>query len=65
MADKNNPVEVLAIKPWPDAGRALGLGRSAIYEGINNGDIPSVRIGGRILVPLAGLKKMLGGGEAA
>lgn len=51
----------LAIRPWPDTGKLLGLGRNAVYEGIARGEIPSVRIGGRILVPLAKLEKMMSG----
>lgn len=50
----------LAIKPWPETGKLLGLGRNAVYEGIATGEIPSVRIRGRILVPLAPLKAKFG-----
>jgi hypothetical protein len=32
----------------------------ATYEGVWSGDIPSVKIGRRILVPVAGIKAMLG-----
>jgi len=43
-----------------DAGRALGLGRSLAYEAVKTGEIPSIKIGGRITVPTAPLRKMLG-----
>ena len=43
----------------PEAGKALGLGKSASYEAARRGDIPTVRIGKRLLVPLAALKRML------
>lgn len=33
----------------------LGLSISSVYKGINTGDIPHVRVNGRILIP----KKML------
>ena len=52
----------LAIKPWPDTGKLLKIGRNAVYEGISRGEIPSVRVGGRILVPLQALRRMLNGG---
>ena len=42
-----------------EAGRLLGLGRSGIYEAARRGDIPTLKIGGRILVPKAALMKML------
>lgn len=46
------PVEV--------AGQALGLSRNSAYEGCRTGDIPSIRVGKRIVVPTAPLRKMLG-----
>lgn len=44
---------------WPEAGQALGLSRSATYDAANRGDIPTIRIGRRILVPTAALRRML------
>jgi hypothetical protein len=41
------------------AGKAFGIGRNAAYEACKKGDIPSIRIGGRIAVPTAALRKML------
>lgn len=46
------PVEV--------AGKAFGLGRNAAYAAVKSGTIPSIRIGGKIAVPTAPLRKMLG-----
>ena len=44
----------------PDAGALLGgLSRNASYRAVKTGDIPSIRIGGRIVVPTAALRKML------
>jgi excisionase family DNA binding protein len=48
-----------------DAARELGIGRNAAYEATKRGDIPSIRIGKRILVPRAALDRMLAGGKAA
>ncbi|MGO3931785.1 DNA-binding protein [Rhodopseudomonas pseudopalustris] len=42
------------------AGKAFGIGRNAAYAACANLQIPSVRIGGRIVVPTAPLRKMLG-----
>jgi excisionase family DNA binding protein len=42
-----------------EAARILGIGRALAYEAVRTGQIKSVRIGRRILVPLAPLKKML------
>ena len=43
-----------------DAARALGISRSAAYEGVRRGEIPSIRIGHRIVIPTAALRRMLG-----
>jgi hypothetical protein len=51
--------EELAI-PVEVAGRAIGLGRHAAYVGVKAGDIPSIKVGRRILVPTAPLRRMLG-----
>ena len=50
-----------------EAARRLGIGRSAAYQAIHAGQIPSVRIGRLIRVPLVALQRMLdqAGSEAA
>ena len=53
-----------------EAGRILGIGRSAAYAAVGRGEIPALRIGKRLLVPRAALERLLageqlGGGEAA
>jgi len=42
-----------------EAAKILGIGRALAYEAVRTGQIKSVRIGRRILVPLAPLQKML------
>jgi hypothetical protein len=49
--------------PVEIAGRAFGLGRNSAYAAVKSGEIPSVRIGGKIAVPTAPLRRMLGLGE--
>jgi excisionase family DNA binding protein len=44
---------------WPDTCQLLGLSRSATYDAVKRGDIPSIRIGGRILVATAELRRMV------
>jgi excisionase family DNA binding protein len=41
----------------------LRLSRSTVYARISDGTIPSVRIGGRILIPRAALERLLSGAE--
>lgn len=48
-----------------EAGEALGVSRSAAYLGVRSGEIPSIRIGRRIVVPTAALRKLLGLDDAA
>jgi excisionase family DNA binding protein len=42
-----------------EAGELLGIVRSKAYEAANNGELPVIRIGKRILVPKAALDRML------
>jgi excisionase family DNA binding protein len=42
------------------AGEALGVGRNSAYSAIKSGEIPHIRIGRRIAVPTAPIRKMLG-----
>ncbi len=45
----------------PDAGRLFfGLARNAAYDAAKAGDIPTVKIGGRIMVPVVPLAEKLG-----
>ena len=42
------------------AGQLLGLSRSSAYRAATRGEIPTIRIGRRLLVPTARLMTMLG-----
>jgi len=44
----------------PAAGRYLGLGRAQAYAAASRGEIPTLRVGRRILVPTALLARRLG-----
>lgn len=49
-----------------EAAQLLGIGRNQAYEAVRRGEIPSLRIGGRILVPRSRLMALInGGGEEA
>lgn len=43
----------------PEAAHRLGIGRNTAYQAVKDGEIPSIRIGGRIVVPTAALDRML------
>lgn len=42
-----------------ETAKILRIGKNQTYEAIHRGDIPSLRIGGRLLVPVAALRKLL------
>ncbi|MBB5702120.1 MULTISPECIES: hypothetical protein [Brucella] len=54
-----------------DAGKLFfGLGRNSAYEAAKRGDFQTIRLGGRVVVPVAPLAERLGlraniGGKAA
>lgn len=43
----------------PEAAKILGIGRSAAYEAARKSELPTIRIGRRLLVPLARLQRLL------
>jgi excisionase family DNA binding protein len=54
--------ETLSVE---EAARVLGIGRNQAYEACARGDIPSLRIGKRILVPRRRLLELLSTPESA
>lgn len=52
------PLERLTISV-PEAARRLGIGRNQGYECARRGEIPTIRLGKRLLVPLAAFEAML------
>lgn len=43
-----------------EAGRQLGVCRNAAYEAARRGEIPTIKIGRRLLVPIAAFNALLG-----
>ena len=44
-----------------EAAKALGISRNAAYAGVRANEIPSIRIGRRVLVPKVAFERMLEG----
>lgn len=51
-----NEKKILSVT---EAAKILGVSRNLAYEGVMRGQIPSIRIGRRILVPRVALDKLL------
>lgn len=43
----------------PEAARLLGLGRNSVYEAVRRGEVPAVRVGRRLVVPVRALEAWL------
>jgi len=56
MVRNNTDSLVLSVE---QAGELLGLSRGLTYEAVRTGQIPSIRIGRRILIPIAALQRLL------
>jgi excisionase family DNA binding protein len=54
-----NPNESRRTLSVPEAGRWLGIGRNASYEAARRGEIPTIRIGRLLRVPVVALERML------
>lgn len=44
----------------PEAGLLLGLGRNAAYAAARHGELPTLRLGNRLVVPVPLLLEMIG-----
>ena len=55
---ESDPTLTLSVE---EAGRLLGIGRGAAYNAAKRGQIPTIRIGSRLLVPRAQLERLLNG----
>lgn len=42
-----------------DAAKILGIGRGTAYEAARRGEIPTIKIGKRLLVPTSRLRQLL------
>lgn len=46
-----------------EAGHILGIGRAAAYRAASRGQIPTIRLGRRLLVPITALERLLATGD--
>jgi excisionase family DNA binding protein len=46
-----------------EAARTLGIGRSLAYELARTGELPALRLGNRLVVPVERLERLLAGDE--
>ncbi len=43
-----------------EAGAVIGLSRTSAYAAVSRGELPTVRLGGRLLLPTARLRALVG-----
>lgn len=48
-----------------EAAKALGIGRGTAYEAVKRGEIPSIRVGRRLVVPRVALERLLTAGQTS
>jgi excisionase family DNA binding protein len=58
---RNEPKTTLTVE---EAAKLLGISRGLAFQAVRRGDIPSIRIGRRILIPRARLRALLDGDNA-
>jgi len=56
MQVENSTKDTITVE---ETAKRLGIGRNSAYEATKRGDIPSIRIGRRILVPTKALDNLL------
>jgi excisionase family DNA binding protein len=47
-----------------EAAELLGLNRNSVYEAAKRGELPTIRVGRRVLISRAGLQRLLDQGNA-
>ena len=57
--NRTAPEQEKATITVAEAGRRLGIGRNSAYEAARRGDIPAIRLGKRLVVPLRAFERML------
>ena len=61
MACSDVPRKTSETLTVPEAAAVLGISRDSAYRAAARGEVPTVRIGRRLLVPRHQLARMLGG----
>ena len=56
--EQSQPAERLTYSV-EEAARLLGISRNSAYEAVRRGEIPTIRIGRRILIPRSRLEAMM------
>ena len=59
MRGKAKAIIPRTVPLWPDAGRMLGYGRATSYKKAQRGEIPTLPISGKQLVPTDWLERVL------
>lgn len=57
MSGKSTP-DVMTVE---EVAKALGISRNTAYQAVASGEIPSIRVRGRIIIPRALYQRMLAG----
>ena len=55
MADKMGA----RVRSVDHAAEVLGIGRNSAYQAVRRGEIPAIRIGRRLVVPVDALERLL------
>jgi len=59
MAESTSTEKAKVTISVPEAGKMLGIGRNGAYDAARRGELPTLKFGKRLVVPLAALEKML------
>ncbi len=55
---RNETVRTISVRR---AAMLLGISRASAYNAVRRGELPAIRVGGRVLVLRSGLERLLGG----
>ncbi|MDP9355899.1 MAG: helix-turn-helix domain-containing protein [Chloroflexota bacterium] len=56
---RDDTCESRLVLTVPEAARVLGIGRNSAYAAVLRGELPSLRLGRRVLIPRAALEHLV------
>ena len=61
MTNTGATLEGRVVITVEEVAKLLDVGRTSAYAAVKRGEIPSIKVGRRLLVPVAALERMLAG----
>jgi hypothetical protein len=55
-----DPASQPVMRLWPEVGEWLSLSKTSTYQAAARGEIPTIRLGRKLMVPTAAFRRLVG-----